>query len=428
MGRPFALGATVKELTEKLTAALVKARDLAAKAEKENREFTAEERQQLQGHLDEAKGYREQIKRLEGDDEMRKAIAELGLGIELGDGKKAGGPPVPAAAAERGKGIGQRFVEAPEFKDWLQRVAPGGHIPESAKGLISPPVQFKTLLTGLDDASAGAMVVTDRLPGILEYLRRPLAMRDIVTQGTTGSDTIEYVRVLSETNNAAPVAEATAAGGSSGVKPESGLAFQKVTETVKTIAHWIPATKRALSDAGQIRTIIDNFLMAGLEQKLEDEMVTGDGTGEHLTGIFNVSGVQTQAFDTNLLKTARVARRKVRTVGRAIPNAYLMHPIDWEAYDLLQDNEARYYFGGPMRMGTPTLWGLPVVECEAVTQGTAFVGDFRQFVLWDREQASIQVSDSHADFFIRNLVAFLAEMRAAFGCFRPSAIVKIALS
>jgi HK97 family phage major capsid protein len=56
------------------------------------------------------------------------------------------------------------------------------------------------------------------------------------------------------------------------------------------------------------------------------------------------------------------------------------------------------------------------------------VGDFRKCVLWEREGASIQVSDSHANFFIRNMVAILAEMRAAFGILQPNALVEIDLT
>ena len=37
-------------------------------------------------------------------------------------------------------------------------------------------------------------------------------------------------------------------------------------------------------------------------------------------------------------------------------------------------------------------------------------------------------TDSHMDFFIRNLVAILAEMRAAFGVIQPSAFCKVTLS
>jgi len=64
-----------------------------------------------------------------------------------------------------------------------------------------------------------------------------------------------------------------------------------------------------------------------------------------------------------------------------------------------------------------------VVESEAIDEGTALLGDFRKAVIWDRESITISVSDSHEDFFIRNMIAILAEMRAAFGLIRPSAFV-----
>jgi HK97 family phage major capsid protein len=233
---------------------------------------------------------------------------------------------------------------------------------------------------------------------------------------------------VTSSRNAAPVAEATATSGGTGAKPESGLALEKVTTNVKTIAHWVPATKRALSDAGQIRTLIDSFLRYGLEEELEDQMVNGDGTGENFTGFSNVTGLGSQAYDTSLIVTSRKARTKVKTEGRAMANGYLMHPLDWEAFDLLKDGEDRYYFGGPLALGNPRLWGLPVIESEAATQGVGYVGDFRQLVLWDREQASIRVSDSHSDFFVRNLVAILGESRHAFGVFRPAAIIEIDLT
>lgn len=332
--------------------------------------------------------------------------------------------------------IGQRFAESDEWQEFMAKVAPNGFSDKQKFG-ASPAVVFAsllgapraTLLTGASDTSAGAFVTNDIYPGLFpQGLQRPLTIRDIVTNGTTGSDTVEYVKLTAQTNAAAPVAEATATSGSSGTKPESALTLAKVTETVKTIAHWIPATKRALSDAGQLRTLIDGFLRYGLEEELEDQMISGDGTGENFTGISNISGVQAAAWDTDLFTTTRKARTLIRTVGRAVPTAYVFHPNDWQTIDLLQDNEARFYGAGPFGLSPARLWGLPVVESEGATEGVGYVGDFRKCVLWDREQASIQVSDSHSDFFIRNMVAILAEMRAAFGCVQPNALAEIDLT
>lgn len=343
--------------------------------------------------------------------------------------------------------LGDLFVNDPEIKNYFQRIAPHGvindkvhvqtpAIPMHGKSLLPyliaaqiggksalSSLSSKALVTGASATSAGALIQRDLLR-LLDLPWRPLVLRDLVTNGSTESDTIEYPVVSSYTNAAAPTAEATASSGSSGTKPESALALTKNSTTVKTIAHWIPASKRALSDAGQMRTLIDNFLMMGLAQVTEDQMVAGDGTGENLLGILNTPGISVQAFATDNLTTTRKMRTVVRLTGRATPTAYAMNPLDWEGLDLLQNNEGNYFFGGPTVIGNPRLWGLPVVEAEAVPALSPLCGDFRQAVVWDREQANISATDSHSDFFVRNLVAILAELRLAFGILRPGAICK----
>jgi HK97 family phage major capsid protein len=205
------------------------------------------------------------------------------------------------------------------------------------------------------------------------------------------------------------------------------LATVRITETVKTIAHWIPITKRALADAAQMRALIDDFLLYGLEEELEDQMVSGDGTGENMTGIANVSGTQTQAWDTNLFTTTRRAISKAQNAGR--PNGFLLNPADIERLDLEVDGNGQFFFGGPAAGGgVPTLWRIPVVQSLAVPAGVGFVADWRAAVLYDREQANITTSDSHGEMFIRNMVAVLAESRHAFTVVKPSAFVEIDLT
>lgn len=377
---------------------------------------------EIKGLEDQIKDIREQLGMYEANERRQKEYNQPAPGEHLNTPK--GGD-----RAET-KTLGEQFVTDPAFAAWLGTKVQGSNITRAQFG-NSPSVQVdqKTLLTGVSSTSAGALVVNERLniidPGTF---RRPLTVLDLITRGTTGSDTVEYVREGTHTNNAAPVAEATATGDGTGAKPESAMVLSIVAEVVKSIAHWIPATRRALADAGQIRTLIDSFLRYGLDEEIEDQVLNGSGSGENFTGIYNTTGTSTQAWDTNILTTTRKARTLVRTQGRADPTAYLLHPTDWETIDLLKDNEARYYFGGPSAIGNPRLWGLPVVESEANTVGAGLVADWRLAILWDREMAQIMVSDSHSDFFIRNLIAILAEMRAAFGVIRPAAFVEIDLT
>ncbi|OYP17048.1 phage major capsid protein [Streptomyces sp. FBKL.4005] len=440
---------TIKELSEEAKGWLLKAREITIAAEQDgDRNFTDEEAAQLRDYMAKATQAKAEIEKLKGNEELRRRLAELGDDISLnahtdekGQRQTASGFHLP----DKKKSLGEQFTESAEYKGLLaQAAASGGQFAKNQR-VQSEMFGVKSLVTGGSDTSGGALVQNDwrGLQVGLDLFQRPLRLRDVVTPGQTTSDTVEYVRVTSVTNNAAPVPEATSSaaptapgGGGAlvnnpggGYKPESGVALAKITAAVKTIAHWMPATKRALSDAAQVRTLIDAFLLYGLEEELEDQMIQGDGTGENFEGLSNVSGIQSQAWDTNLLTTTRKAKTKVRTVGRSIANAYLLNPADTETLDLLQDNEARFYFGGPAGAGTAqVLWGIPVIETEAVPAGTGYCGDFRKAVLWDREQATIQVTDSHLDFFVRNLVAILAEMRAAFGVLQPSAFVEIDLA
>lgn len=439
-------GKTLQEWIAEAKDHALKARAIAKKCEDENRDFTADESAEIREHMGKAVAARAEIEKLKGNDELRKTLAELGDDIALdaktdedGTRRTASGFQLPS----RQKTIGQEFIETPEYKGLMGQATDGrfGAKQRVQSGLAG----FKSLVTGASDTSAGAFVVPDQL-GLqvgLDAFKRPLRLRDLVTPGTTTSDSIEYVRMTSVTNNAAPVAEATSAanptapGGAGalvnnaggGYKPESGLAAVKINTTVKTLAHWMPMTKRAISDAAQVVTLIDAFLRYGLEEELEDQMVSGDGTGENFEGVSNVSGVQSQAWDTDAFTTLRKAKTKVRTVGRSIANGVLLNPVDLEMLDLLQDNENRYYFGGPSGVGSAqTVWNMPIIETESVPAGTAYVGDWRKAILWDRQQATIQMTDSHMDFFVRNLVVILAEMRAAFGVIQPNAFVEVDLA
>lgn len=426
---------TIKELTDSLASTLKVARDIAADAEAKARDFTAEERTIITKAMEDANGIKAKITAAKADTDM--AASLKAMGHDLGLTGAPGSLPTTEVKAGARTSVGAQFVGSTEYKSMLA-AHPNGQISESA-GVRSQPFGVKALVTGLSDTSAGAMIQSDWL-GIQDRgtMVRPLTVTDIITVSQTDSDTIDYARITGFTNNAAPVAEATTAGpqtvsgaalvdaAGSGVKPESAMTFDRQTTTVKTLAHWMPVTKRALSDASQIRGLIDEFLRYGLLEELEDQIVMGVGTGENFTGINSTSGIQTQAWDTDIITVLRKARSKVLGPNaRRRPNAILMNPADGDSLALLKDGNGQYVFGGPAIAGGATqVWGMPIVESEIVPTGFAFVGDFRRCVLWNREQTTIQVSDSHSNFFVRNIVAILAEMRAAFTCLQPAAIVK----
>jgi HK97 family phage major capsid protein len=213
-----------------------------------------------------------------------------------------------------------------------------------------------------------------------------------------------------------------------GAKPEGAMTFARETANVKTVAVWVPATKMALSDASQLRGIIDQEIRDDLLEELDRLILSGDGADGEFTGIYNTSHVLGQAYSTSVLETCRKAITNLKTNGKVNPTAWVMHPNNWEDIELLQDDYGRYHHGGPFVAGPKTLWGVPVIESFNATEDTPILGNWNKAVLWDREQTTISVSDSHDDFFIRNMVAILGELRAAFGVLKPTAFVEVSLA
>ncbi|HQV83155.1 MAG TPA: phage major capsid protein [Ornithinibacter sp.] len=410
---------------------------------------TGEEIAEMKNRMAEITALKEQVK-AEADmrGEMADAKAFLkGLGGAEDHGAKSEKFTAEGLAMDtQGKTFGQLFIESGVYGDFTKQYVRGGVVPNQVKGIQTSPfaADAKALVTGASSTSGGAFVRNDFYTPTTDLVgERELTVADLVTRATTESDTVEYVRVTAKTNNAAPVAEATTAAAgaisgaspgpytvaaASGVKPESGMDFEIMSTTVKTIAHWIPITKRAAADAGQVRALIDNFLLYGLAEELEDQLLNGSGVGENLTGILSSSPLTVGSAGTDIDAVVD-AIAAVRTTGRRKPNALVIHPSDWYSTGFLtaKDSQGNYLIGDPRASVEQlnTLWGLRVVVTEAMTQNTALVGDFRQAVLWSREAPSILVSDQHADFFTRNLLAVLAERRDAFGVLDPQAFCTI---
>jgi HK97 family phage major capsid protein len=338
--------------------------------------------------------------------------------------------------------FGQQFAEADEYK----RILESGilHNPSSRielnvqlKGSLLAFLARKALVYSAS-GQGGALISNDRMPGFVDILQRQLTLLDLIPTSQTTSNTIEYVKENAYTNNAVEVAEATATTGTTGTKPESVLNFSLATSPVSTIAHWIPVTNAMLADAPQIRGVIDNRLIYGLNQRLETEILGGNGTPPNLTGITATAGVQavglaagaTYGGQATVVDAAYAAMVQVQVTGLANPNAFVFNPIDWAAVRLSRENAATgtlgaYVYGPPSVAGPMVLWGRPVVEAIGMTQNTALCADFQMAtMLFDREQAAIRVGTIN-DQFVRNMQTVLAELRAAFVVFRPTAICQI---
>lgn len=391
-----------------------------------------------------------------------KSHATAGSAIDMAKGLlddlggAGGDSPEPAAGDNglvdaKGMTLGEAFAKSPAFTEFLEQFkgadgkiravqgiksgvfdVPGGELgPDSA--MVR---RAKALVTGASDTSGGAFVVAQRYPVVTDLIGdRELTIRDLCTNIPITSDTFEYVRVTGKTNNAAAVAEATTSDDpanygdpASGAKPESALTLAVVNSPVETLAHLLPITRRAAADAPQVRALVDQFGIQGLREEEEDQILNGDGNSPNLEGILQTAGISTVGSAGTDLDAVVDAIRTIRN-DRRRPTAMAIHPNDWYStgFLLAKDSQGRYILGDPRASVDQlnTLWGLRVVVTEAMTENTALVGDFRQAVVADRQQATIYVSDSHKDWFGRNILAVLFEERLGFGVLDPDAFCTV---
>jgi len=108
-----------------------------------------------------------------------------------------------------------------------------------------------------------------------------------------------------------------------------------------------------------------------------------------------------------------------------VPDGIVLNPADWAAIDIALFTTAA---GQTMRSvneaGQPVLFGVPVVSSVGMTADTVAVGAFRQAcTIYDREQLTVDMSESDGDNFTKNLITIRAERRLALAVERPAAIV-----
>ena len=334
--------------------------------------------------------------------------------------------------------VGEAFLESEEFKS-LQGGKNGAnmHSPFQYKGALTTANGYnvKDIYSAMPSGTPGQFGSIQRDPIVIPP-QRTKRVRDLFPVRTTSAAIIEYFRMTGFTNNAATVAERGTEGGNPvfGAKPQSTMTFEGVQAPVRTIAHWEAAHRNVLADEPQLRSIIDNELMYGLRLQEDAQILSGDGTGENLTGVLNTSGIQTYNWGDGALTpvpdTKADAIRRAATLSFLAyyePTGVVLHPNDWEDIELTKDSNGQYLVAVSVALGgEPRVWRMPVVETPAITEGTALVGAFGTGAqLYDREQANIRISEQHSDFFVRNAIVVLAEQRLALAVKRPEAFVKI---
>ncbi len=381
----------IKELRlqlDRITGEVKQTAETALKEAKDSGAVSAEVKASADKLLTEQAGIKGQLEKIE---ERQLAIEQNGAGR-----RDRADPP---------KSLGQAVAESDGLKQFLAN---------GAKGTIK--IEVNNVITS---GSAGGLITPTRDGELVSMRRRQPRIRSLLNIGRTTSSSVEYARQTLRTNNAAVVAENT-------LKAESNYAWGKADALVRTIAHWVPVSRNTLEDAAQLQTELDSELRYGLDIAEDEELLNGDGTGEHLDGLRANATAYAAPFaidDETPIDTLRLSLLQLELQEYA-GDGFILNPMEWARIELTKNQFGGYIFANVLQLAGPTLWGRTVVSTTAMDQGDFMTGEFGvAATIYDRMDAEVAFSTEDRDNFVKNMITARAEKRLAIGVKRPAALV-----
>ncbi|MCW5976931.1 MAG: phage major capsid protein [Bryobacteraceae bacterium] len=208
-------------------------------------------------------------------------------------------------------------------------------------------------------------------------------------------------------------------------KHESAFTFTATSIPIQTIASFVHISRQALDDISAMGPFLESTLRWALEKRAEEEILAGDSTGVHLTGLIPTA----TAFDTTILPAVSgwhkvdvlaAAVTQLRESGFA-PSFAVVHPRDAFHIRTQKDGEGQYLTNSPLQ-------GIELVESPEISETTFLVGDASMAAIRQRMATTVAISYEHNQNFTSNLATILAEERFCITLLRPEGFISGSLS
>jgi HK97 family phage major capsid protein len=324
------------------------------------------------------------------------------------------------AAADSGTGAG---VHAKGIVTGRQ-VAPLAFDDESLRALHTAAVSRQSLQVKAF-SSPDSLLPAQLYPVPIGPVHEGRLIERLPTMATT-APAVEYIRHSSTTGAAAVVAEG-------GLKPEIVMNTTPMTATAQKIAAHVGTSWEAISDWDNWTSYVQGELFRQVIDVENAELLAGDGTTGHLTGLLHTSGILTHdaSADTGTNVTALDSVEKsiatLRTgAALAEPDLIVLHPLTWSALRRIKDNQGRFLTApDPTADEAASIWGMPVLVTTQLAAGAGVLLDTTKFGrVLVREGLSLRTGSNNDD-FTHNIVRFVAEERLSLAVERPAALLSI---
>jgi HK97 family phage major capsid protein len=290
---------------------------------------------------------------------------------------------------------------------------------EAFKQLVAGNTQRARIEVKNTVTSGSTTVFPQQMPGVISGDFKPLTIRQLFRAIPVSTNMVNSLREASWTNDAAEVSQGAA-------KAESDITFEQYNVPITTVAHWIKVSNQLLADAPAIVSYIDSRLRDGLAQRIDAQLLNGNGTSPNLSGLTDSGNFTAYTATSSDLLFDAINRAKYALWAKGYtPDAVIVNPADWAAAERTREGtgSGMYLYGIPGTIANVNPFGVRIVMSSNMTQGKFAIGAFdAACALYNRQGAVVEMGYVNAD-FTNNLVTIRAEERLGLGVEKPSAIL-----
>ena len=314
---------------------------------------------------------------------------------------------VPAKA--EAKSVGESFVADKAYTDFVSGAA------TSARAVITLDKDATKVGTSGPEATS---LAPSFYAGVFGTPNVPQKIEPLIPHIAVTTDSVDYVTVA-DTIGAKGVAEADKI-------PESTFTPALAKANVVNVAHYTKITKQLADDAPALAAYINTKMLYGLQNKVENQIVNGNGTAPQLKGLLatdSYTDASTQLTGARNLFDLLLLLQGVAETAAYEPEALVLNPMTWAQLAMEKDSQGRYLLGGPGLAANKSVWGIPVVTSSAVPAGKFIFGNFTQTVtIYDRQQVAVEMTGTNEDDFTHYLYTIRASRRLALAVEVPAGI------
>lgn len=248
--------------------------------------------------------------------------------------------------------------------------------------------------------------------------QRPLVVADLFSAGAITGTVLQYP-VFDELEGNATMVEET------GAAPQ--VHWKDPTwkqDKIGKVASFFGISEDMMDDLSWVIGEINDAAQYDLKLQEETQLLSGDGSENNLTGLFN-RGIQTMDNNDGLSDADRLSKAalQITTTTNFQADAYVMNPLDFWKLTIAKDANGNYL---NLTDGAK-LWNIPTVATAAITEGTALVGAFKSAKVLRKGGLVVKMTDSDTDDFLHFKQKCRVSERLGLQVKYPKAFVKVTL-